>query len=194
MRNVIKRYTVFITAVLVLSIFTACSSFRTLFYPEVTETTTATTTEVTTAATTETTSETTKATTAATTTESTTAETTSASIDENGEFTTKDDVALYLHTYGHLPHNFITKKEAKNLGWSSGGLDKYLYGGCIGGDRYGNYEGNLPEASGRKYFECDIDTMHQRSRGAKRIVYSNDGLIYYTEDHYSTFVLLYSGA
>lgn len=177
MRNVIKKYIVFLTAVLVLSLLTSCSGIRTLFYPDVTETTTVATTAATT-----------------TTEASATTEATSAKIDENGDFTTKDDVALYLHTYGHLPHNFITKKEAKNLGWSSGGLDKYLYGGCIGGDRYGNYEGNLPEASGRKYFECDIDTMHQRSRGAKRIVYSNDGLIYYTEDHYSTFVLLYSGA
>ena len=115
----------------------------------------------------------------------------SAAIDENGTFTHKDDVALYIHTYGHLPSNFITKKKAKELGWSSGGLDDYLYGGCIGGDKFGNYEDKLPEANGRRYYECDIDTMHKKSRGSKRIVYSSDGLIYYTEDHYSTFELLY---
>ena len=121
----------------------------------------------------------------------TTSQETEALIDEDGSYTHADDVALYIHTYGHLPHNFITKRQARELGWSSGGLDDYLYEGCIGGDRFGNYEENLPVADGRDYYECDIDTMHQRSRGAKRIVYSDDGLIYYTVDHYSSFELLY---
>ena len=112
-------------------------------------------------------------------------------IDEDGYYTTKEDVALYIHTYGHLPDNFITKKEAESLGWSGGGLDDYAYGCCIGGNRFGNYEGLLPEADGRKYTECDIDTMHASKRGAKRIVFSNDGLIYYTDDHYESFTLLY---
>lgn len=110
---------------------------------------------------------------------------------ENGSYTTKEDVALYLHTYGHLPDNFITKKEAQNLGWSGGSLEPYAPGMCIGGSRFGNYEGLLPEASGRSYTECDIDTLGAGSRGAKRIVFSNDGLIYYTGDHYASFELLY---
>ena len=67
----------------------------------------------------------------------------------------------------------------------------YAPGKCIGGSRFGNYEGLLPEADGRTYTECDIDTLGADSRGAKRIVFSNDGLIYYTEDHYETFELLY---
>ena len=112
-------------------------------------------------------------------------------IDEDGAYTTKEDVALYIYTYGHLPDNFITKKEAESLGWSGGGLDDYAYGYCIGGNRFGNYEGLLPEADGRTYTECDIDTMHASKRGAKRIVFSNDGLIYYTDDHYESFTLLY---
>ena len=112
-------------------------------------------------------------------------------IDEDGYYTTKEDVALYIHTYGRLPDNFITKKEAEALGWSGGGLDDYAYGCCIGGNRFGNYEGLLPEANGRTYTECDIDTMHASKRGAKRIVFSNDGLIYYTDDHYESFTLLY---
>ena len=112
-------------------------------------------------------------------------------IDEGGYYTTKEDVALYIYTYGHLPDNFITKKEAESLGWSGGGLDDYAYGCCIGGNRFGNYEGLLPEADGRTYTECDIDTMHASKRGAKRIVFSNDGLIYYTDDHYESFTLLY---
>lgn len=110
---------------------------------------------------------------------------------ENGSYTTKEDVALYIHTYGHLPDNFITKKEAQNLGWPGGDLEPYAPGKCIGGSRFGNYEGLLPEAKGRTYTECDVDTLGAKSRGAKRIVFSNDGLIYYTGDHYESFELLY---
>jgi len=112
-------------------------------------------------------------------------------LDEDGVYTSKEDVALYLHQYGHLPDNFITKKEAQALGWPGGDLEPYAPGMCIGGDRFGNYEKILPEASGRSYHECDIDTLGASKRGAKRIVYSTDGLIYYTEDHYETFELLY---
>lgn len=114
-----------------------------------------------------------------------------ADLDEYGVYTSMEDVALYLYTYEELPENFITKKEARELGWEGGSLEPYAPGMCIGGDYFGNYEGNLPEAEGRKYYECDIDTLGAKSRGAKRIVYSNDGLIYYTEDHYETFTLLY---
>ena len=110
---------------------------------------------------------------------------------EDGVYTSKEDVALYLHTYGRLPDNFISKKQARALGWEGGGLDSYADGMCIGGDRFGNYEGRLPDADGRTWTECDIDTLHASSRGAKRIVFSNDGLIYYTEDHYETFELLF---
>lgn len=114
-----------------------------------------------------------------------------AALDEGGEYTSAEDVALYLHLYAHLPQNFITKKDARALGWNGGGLDDYADGKCIGGDRFGNYEGLLPDAPGREYHECDIDTLYAASRGAKRIVYSNDGLIYYTQDHYESFILLY---
>ena len=115
----------------------------------------------------------------------------SAVIDENGSYTSKDDVALYIHVYGHLPSNFIKKKDAEKLGWSGGSLEPYAAGKCIGGDRFGNYEGLLPKKTGRSYTECDIDTLGKKSRGAKRIVFSNDGLIYYTDDHYASFELLY---
>lgn len=96
---------------------------------------------------------------------------------EDGSYTNRDDVALYLHLYGHLPDNFITKEEARELGWPGGGLEEYAPGKSIGGDYFGNYEGLLPAADGREYHECDIDTLGNDSRGAKRIVYSNDGLI-----------------
>lgn len=117
----------------------------------------------------------------------------SAKIAEDGLYTSKEDVALYIHTYGHLPANFISKAEAKELGWGDryGSVDEAAPGKSIGGDRFGNREGLLPKKKGRTYTECDIGTMGKKSRGAKRIVFSNDGLVYYTGDHYETFELLY---
>ena len=79
-------------------------------------------------------------------------------IAEDGSYTSKDEVALYIHTYGHLPENYITKDEAYDLGWKSEGtLDEVAPGMSIGGDYYGNYEGVLPDEPGREYHECDID-------------------------------------
>lgn len=112
-------------------------------------------------------------------------------VTEDGRYDSKDEVALYIHLFGHLPSNYITKKDAQELGWTGGGLDRYAPGCSIGGDRFGNYEGILPTKQGRKYTECDIDTAGKNSRGAKRIVFSNDGLIYYSDDHYDSFTLLY---
>lgn len=104
-------------------------------------------------------------------------------------YTGKEEVARYIHEHGRLPDNFITKSQAKALGWRSGSLEKYAPGKCIGGDRFYNREGILPQ--GHTYYECDIDTLGRSSRGSKRIVFSTDGLIYYTSDHYRTFTLLY---
>ena len=113
-------------------------------------------------------------------------------IDEDGSYTDKDNVALYIHTYGKLPQNYINKKTAESMGWSSGeAVSSFAPGKSIGGDRFGNYEGLLPKKKGRTYYECDIDAYGKKSRGAKRIVFSNDGLVYYTEDHYESFELLY---
>ena len=112
-------------------------------------------------------------------------------VSEDGEYWTKDEVALYIHLYGHLPKNYITKEEAEALGWPGGSLEPYAPGCSIGGGYFGNYEGLLPKKKGRRYTECDIDTRGKKSRGAKRIVFSNDGLIYYTDDHYESFTLLY---
>lgn len=113
-------------------------------------------------------------------------------VTEDGEYTDKDHVALYIHAYGHLPSNYITKNDAEDLGWVSswGNLWEVAPGMSIGGSRFGNYENLLPTAKGRKYFECDID-YGGKKRNAKRIVYSNDGLIFYTDDHYESFEQLY---
>ena len=112
-------------------------------------------------------------------------------LDEDGHYNSKEDVALYIHLYGHLPENYITKSECNDLGYSTSDAEYAVPDGAIGGDRFGNREGLLPKKSGRTWTECDIDTWGKSSRGAKRIVFSNDGLIYYTHDHYESFELLY---
>ncbi len=114
-------------------------------------------------------------------------------ITEDGTYDDKDHVALYIHAFGRLPSNYITKKQAREKGWSSGSLEPYFPGCCIGGDQFGNNEGLLPKKKGRKYYECDIGTIGKKSRGEKRIVFSNDGLVYYTSDHYESYELLYEG-
>lgn len=108
-------------------------------------------------------------------------------LDPNGSYTSKDDVALYIHLYGRLPNNFITKSQAKSMYGKTNGLNKY--GKCIGGDRFYNNEGLLP--NGYTYYECDIDTLYSSKRGAKRLVFTYSGRIYYTSDHYESFVRLY---
>ncbi len=107
------------------------------------------------------------------------------------DYDDRDRVALYLHLFGELPPHFITKEEARKLGWNGGEVEDFLPGAAIGGDYFGNYEGLLPKKKGRKYHECDIGTVGKRSRGAQRIIWSSDGLIYYTGDHYESFTLLY---
>ena len=97
------------------------------------------------------------------------------------------NVVLYLDTYDELPPNYITKSEARALGWEGGSVEDYLAGAAIGGDSFGNREGLLPKAAGRSYTECDIDTDGYGSRGARRLVFSNDGLYFYTSDHYEHF-------
>ena len=108
-------------------------------------------------------------------------------------YTDPDEVALYLHDYEELPPNFVTKKEAGKRGWEAGkDLSGILPGCSIGGDRFGNLEGLLPEEPGRKYYECDVNYIGGH-RGAERLVFSSDGLIYYTGDHYESYTQLYDG-
>ena len=112
--------------------------------------------------------------------------------DPAGHYTSIEEVALYLHLYGTLPDNFITKGEAFALGWEprEGNLWEVAPGMSIGGDRFGNRERRLPEKAGRQYYECDVN-YQGGFRGPERIVYSNDGLVFYTPDHYETFERLY---
>ena len=118
-------------------------------------------------------------------------ESSSAEVVESGSYTSMAEVSAYIHEFGHLPDNYITKSEAKKLGWkTSGDLSDVAPGMSIGGDSFGNREGLLPKEKGRKYYECDIDYTGG-DRNAKRLIYSNDGLIYYTEDHYESFERIY---
>jgi ribonuclease T1 len=119
-------------------------------------------------------------------------ETRSSTINANGVYSTPEDVAEYIHTYNKLPDNFVTKKEAIALGWESdkGNLWEVSDQLSIGGDVFGNREGKLPRNQGRKWYECDVN-YGGGYRGAERILFSSDGLIYYTKDHYETFTKLY---
>ena len=117
---------------------------------------------------------------------------TSNSVTEGQSYSTKDEVAAYIHEFNELPPNYLTKDEAEALGWdnSEGNLWEVTDGMSIGGDFFGNREGLLPKKSGRTYYEADID-YDGGYRGAERIVYSNDGLIFYSDDHYESFEQLY---
>ena len=118
--------------------------------------------------------------------------TSTSSVSEDGEYTDKDSVALYVHLYGHLPGNYVSKTKARKAGWVSteGNLWNVLPGKSIGGSEFYDDDGQLPDASGRRWTECDIDYAGG-FRNSKRIVFSNDGLVYYTGDHYKTFERLY---
>ena len=111
-------------------------------------------------------------------------------VEEGGSYSGMEEIAVYLHTFGCLPPNFITKKEAQAMGWSSraGNLSEVAPGYSIGGDHFGNYENKLPAANGkaRRWTECDVDA-DGGFRNGKRVIFSHDGLIFYTENHYNSF-------
>ena len=112
-------------------------------------------------------------------------------VEPDQAYTDKDHVAAYIHIYRKLPPNYITKAEARSLGWKDKGtLDQVAPGKSIGGDRFSNYEKILPVVPGRRWKECDIDYV-RGNRNAKRICFSNDGLIYYTSSHYQDFEKIY---
>lgn len=115
-------------------------------------------------------------------------DTSQSGLQKNQAYYSKEDVSNYLIEFGELPPNYLTKDEARDLGWeaSEGNLWDVTDRGVIGGDNFGNFEGLLPNKSGRRYFEADVNYNGGR-RNAERLVYSNDGLIYYTSDHYGSF-------
>jgi len=112
-------------------------------------------------------------------------------IDEDGYYYDVEHVVLYLETYGELPHNYITKDEAKAAGWDGGSVEDVLPDMAMGGDYFVDFEDQLPNTEGVKYYECDIDTHNYKNRGSRRLVYSTDGHYYYTHDHYDSFSEVY---
>ncbi len=111
---------------------------------------------------------------------------------EAGAITAPQAVADYIFEHGTLPDHYLTKSEARALGWDSSKnyVSDVAPGYAIGGDRFGNYEGLLPDADGRTWYEADVNYT-SGSRGAERILYSSDGLVYYTNDHYQTFTQMF---
>lgn len=97
---------------------------------------------------------------------------------------------VFLKEFGILPSYYITKLEAlKNYGWDSrrNTLAGKAPGKMIGGDIFYNNNLILPVRSGRIWYECDVDYV-SGSRSPKRLYYSNDGLMFYSEIHNERFV------
>ena len=116
------------------------------------------------------------------------------SVEYGGKYTDPHEVALYLHCFEELPSNFITKSDAKALGWvnKEGNLWDVTDRKSIGGDHFYPREDQIPEILGVECWECDVN-YNGRFREAERLVFSRDGKIYYTNDHYKTFTQLYDG-
>jgi len=116
-------------------------------------------------------------------------------VQEIGKYTTKDSVAAYIHKFQKLPSNYVNKATGQALyetqtgnTWTKWNFNPWqILGVMIGGDYFGNNEGLLPTGN---YKECDVD-YHDSSRGTKRLVYTNAGLVYYTANHYESFILIY---
>jgi len=112
-------------------------------------------------------------------------------VEESGLYTTKDSVAAYLCKFDKLPANYVGKDKGIALYESKTGnaFSKWNFNPwttinvMIGGDKFSNNEGLLPEGS---YHEADVD-YSAKNRGTKRLVYQPDCVIYYTADHYETF-------
>lgn len=106
--------------------------------------------------------------------------------------TDPQEIIDYIAKYGVLPDNFITKNEAKVLGWDSrkNYVSDVAPGKSIGGDRFGNYESLLPDKKDRRWYECDAN-YQGGERGVQRVVFSSDGLYYYTDDHYESFTQMF---
>ncbi|MFK4321987.1 glucan-binding YG repeat protein [Bacillus sp. RC145] len=99
-----------------------------------------------------------------------------------------DEVTKYVKEHKKLPDNYITKDQAESLGWvkKEGNLHTVAPGKSMGGDIFENRKKQLPDVPGRTWYEADINYV-SGYRGNDRIVYSSDGLIYKTSDHYKTF-------
>lgn len=106
--------------------------------------------------------------------------------DDISVITKAETVISYVKTNHHLPDFYLTKNEAKKQGWnpSKGNLCEVLPGKAIGGDYFNNREKQLP--SSEKYFEADVN-YNCGNRNADRIIFTKNGDVYLTTDHYKSF-------
>lgn len=104
----------------------------------------------------------------------------------------KNGIDHFIFVYGFLPEYHISQNEAYLRGWRpwKGNLDQIAPGAVIGGDIYENRDGRLPDSLGRIWYEADFD-YSGGYRNKRRIVFSNDGLMFVTYDHYLTFSEIY---
>jgi len=94
-----------------------------------------------------------------------------------------------LRASGRLPPRYVSKRHARELGWRPGvDLCRLARGDSLGGDRFNDRGHALPSAAGRRWREADLDERCAVGRGTHRLLWSSDGLIYVTTDHYRTFV------
>ena len=101
----------------------------------------------------------------------------------------KNGADWYLKYLGMLPDYYITKKEARELGWKPalGNLDEVAPGCMIFGGIFDNDKGYLPQQPGRIWYEADIN-YENSWRNNERVLFSNDGLVFVSYDHYKTFI------
>lgn len=102
------------------------------------------------------------------------------------ELTDAKIVSGYIKVKNKLPDYYLTKTEAKKLGWNpaDGNLCEVLPGKAIGGDVFRNRERNLPMIG--KYFEADVN-YNCGNRGSDRLIFDKKGNVWLTQNHYKTF-------
>ena len=114
-------------------------------------------------------------------------------VEEDGEYNNYLDVVAYIYYFHKLPSNYLTKSQAKSLGWKGSGnvwVNDKLQGKNIGGDTFNNREQILPITNSNTYIEVDVNN-NGGSRGSNRIVYNRYTFdIYFTNDHYASFTFM----
>lgn len=93
-------------------------------------------------------------------------------VSEGFWYKSKEEVAAYLAVFHRMPDNYVSQASKP--------------GQCTTRGVFTNVQEILPV--NYTYIEMDIDAEYGQMRGKKRIVFSNTFRIFYTEDHYKSFV------
>ena len=100
----------------------------------------------------------------------------------------KNGADSWIKQFDELPEYYITEAELLKLGWRRGKSPaKYAPGKMATMGIYLNGNKHLPTAPGRIWYEADIN-YYSGKRNRHRLLWSNDGLIFVTYDHYETFL------